>query len=73
MADRELSKDVVLFWLKRHLSGLEEQTPDQEAMAKQGLSYGQRSAAVKAAAEAVTARETEREAFKRAIEIVERS
>ena len=67
MADKELSKDVVLFWLTRHLRGLEEQIPDQEAMAKQGLSYGQRSA------EVVTARETEREAFKRAIEIVERS
>lgn len=67
-----LSKDVVVFYLRRHLRDLEDRVSpvDLKKMAEQGKSYGKRKDAVTAAEKAQEQLATEIRAYEEAIRIV---
>jgi hypothetical protein len=67
------NKDVVLFWLRRHVREVEAKTasPNQEAMASAGMAYGDRAKIIAQAEEKAEASKVELRSLGEAIAFIE--
>jgi len=72
MAEKPVTKEQVLFYLKRHASGLVYEAPSMEKLAKMGVPYDQRAKKLKEWEEQQEKAYQERCCYEKAIELVEK-
>ncbi len=72
MAEKPITKEQMLFYLKRHANGLVYEAPSMEKLAKMGVPYDQRSKKLKEWEEQQEETCQERRAYERIIELVEK-